>query len=60
MHALTYGVQYSDKERVGEKLGYPCTNLNRQTYECLEYGKDAVRNEISSQPGGTQKRYANR
>lgn len=56
MHALTYGVQYSDKERVGEKLGYPCTNLNRQTYECLEYGKDAVRNEISSQPGGTQKR----
>ncbi len=56
MHALTYGVQYSDKERIGEKLGYPCTNLNRQTYECLEYGKDAVRNEISSQPGGTQKR----
>lgn len=56
LHALTYGVQYSDKERVGEKLSYPCLNLNSQTYECTEYASEAVSNEMTSQPGGTQKR----
>lgn len=55
-HAFTYGIQYSDKERVGEKQSYPCLNVNTQTYECLEYGSEAVSSEMSSQPGGTQKR----
>ncbi|WP_166112739.1 TonB-dependent receptor [Pseudoalteromonas sp. Z9A5] len=55
-HTLTYGVQYSDKERVGSKLSYPCLNLDFQTYECIEYANDAVQDEITSQPGGTQKR----
>ncbi|MBB1385861.1 TonB-dependent receptor [Pseudoalteromonas sp. SG45-5] len=55
-HALTYGIQYSDKERIGTKLSYPCLNLNRQTYQCVEYANNAVQAEITSQPGGTQKR----
>lgn len=56
MHALTYGVQYSNKERVGEKLSYPCVNLDSQTYQCLAYATQLQTTEMTSQPGGEQKR----
>lgn len=55
-HALTYGMQYSEKDRVGTKLSYPCLNLDMQTYQCIDYAEQAIQNEITSQPGGTQKR----
>ncbi|MDQ9090222.1 TonB-dependent receptor [Pseudoalteromonas haloplanktis] len=56
MHALTYGVQYSNKERLGEKQSYPCVEYNPQTYACLEYASDLTYSEMGSQPGGEQKR----
>ncbi|MFY8325197.1 TonB-dependent receptor domain-containing protein [Pseudoalteromonas sp. ZZD1] len=55
-HALTYGVQYSDKERVGDKQSYPCLEYNMQTYACLEYGNELIYSQMTSQPGGKQKR----
>ncbi|MCG9759010.1 TonB-dependent receptor [Pseudoalteromonas sp. Isolate6] len=55
-HTLTYGVQYTDKERIGEKTALPCIKLNYETYACEQYGTTKVTAEMTSQPGGTQKR----
>lgn len=56
MHALTYGVQYSDKERVGDKQSYPCLEYNMQTYACIKYSPELTYSQMTSQPGGEQKR----
>lgn len=55
-HTLTYGVQYTDKERVGEKTALPCLKVNYQTYACEQYGTTVETTEMTSQPGGTQTR----
>lgn len=55
-HVLTYGVQYTDKDRVGEKTAYPCEQIDYQTYECLKYSDTMKTEEMTSQPSGTQKR----
>ena len=55
-HTLTYGVQYTDKERVGEKTALPCERVNYETYACEQYGTVAVTGEMTSQPGGDQAR----
>lgn len=57
MHALTYGLQYSDKERVGDKQSYSCLEYNMQTYACIKYGSEILFSEMASQPGGEQKRF---
>lgn len=56
MHALTYGVQYSDKERVGDKQSYPCLEYNMQTFSCIKYSPELTYSQMTSQPGGEQKR----
>ncbi|MBQ4851859.1 TonB-dependent receptor domain-containing protein [Pseudoalteromonas sp. MMG012] len=55
-HALTYGVQYTDKERIGEKTALPCERINFETYACEQYGTVAQTGEMTSQPGGDQVR----
>ncbi|TMO62553.1 TonB-dependent receptor domain-containing protein [Pseudoalteromonas aurantia] len=55
-HTVTYGVQYTDKERVGEKTALPCERVNYETYACEQYGTVAVTGEMTSQPGGDQAR----
>ncbi len=55
-HLLTYGVQYTDQERIGEKTALPCLSYDPMTGRCTEYGSAPVTSEISSQPGGDQRR----
>ena len=55
-HTLTYGVQYSTKDRVGEKTGYPCLQYDPSGRVCVANGDVAETTEITSQPGGTQER----
>jgi hemoglobin/transferrin/lactoferrin receptor protein len=55
-HTLTYGVQYSAKDRVGEKTGYPCLQYDPSGRVCVANGDVAQTTEITSQPGGTQER----
>lgn len=55
-HTLTYGVQYTDQERIGEKTALPCEEVDYQTYRCVKYGDTPRKSEMTSQPGGTQKR----
>ncbi len=55
-HALTYGLQYSTKDRVGEKTGYPCLQYDPSGRVCIAKGTVAQTTEITSQPGGTQER----
>jgi len=55
-HTLTYGVQYSAKDRVGEKTGYPCLQYDASGRVCITQGDVAETTEITSQPGGTQER----
>ncbi|RXF04366.1 TonB-dependent receptor [Pseudoalteromonas sp. PS5] len=55
-HTVTYGVQYTDKERIGEKTALPCLKINYETYACEQYGTTPTTAEMTSQPGGTQKR----
>lgn len=53
-HALTYGVQGSQKDRVGEKLSFACTEYDNATRSCNAYTDVATTAEMSSQPGGEQ------
>ena len=55
-HTLTYGVQYTDKDRVGEKTALPCERINYETYACEQYGTVPQSSEMTSQPGGEQAR----
>lgn len=55
-HTLTYGVQYTDQERIGEKTALPCEEVDYETYRCVKYGDTPRKSEMTSQPGGTQKR----
>ena len=55
-HTFTYGMQYTDKERIGEKTALPCLQVNYETYACLQYGTEPETSEMTSQPGGTQTR----
>ena len=55
-HTLTYGVQYSSKDRVGEKTGFPCLQYDPSGRVCIANGTVAETSEITSQPGGTQER----
>ena len=55
-HTLTYGVQYSSKDRVGEKTALPCVQYDPSGRQCIANGTTATTEEISSQPGGTQER----
>lgn len=55
-HTLTYGVQYTDQERIGEKTALPCEQVDYATYSCVKYGDTPRKSEMTSQPGGTQKR----
>jgi hemoglobin/transferrin/lactoferrin receptor protein len=55
-HTLTYGVQYTDQERVGEKTALPCEQVDYETYRCVKYGDTPRKSEMTSHPGGSQKR----
>lgn len=55
-HILTYGVQYSSKQRLGEKTALPCVEFDASGRQCIANGTTATTEEISSQPGGTQDR----
>ncbi|MDP5213663.1 TonB-dependent receptor [Pseudoalteromonas tunicata] len=57
-HALTYGLQYTNQERIGNKTAFPCLKLNRATYQCEQYGESATTAQMSSQPAGEQNRFA--
>jgi hemoglobin/transferrin/lactoferrin receptor protein len=52
-HTLTYGIQASKKDRIGEKLTLKCLDEPR-TRTCNKYADVATVAEISSQPGGQQ------
>ena len=55
-HTLTYGLQYTDQERVGEKTALPCEQIDYATYQCIQYGDTPQKSEMTSHPGGSQTR----
>lgn len=55
-HTLTYGLQYTDQERVGEKTALPCEQVDYETYRCVKYGDTPRKSEMTSHPGGSQQR----
>ena len=57
-HALTYGLQYTSQERVGNKTAFSCLQFNRATYRCEQYSDTATTSQMSSQPSGEQDRFA--
>jgi hemoglobin/transferrin/lactoferrin receptor protein len=54
LHTLTYGLQASNKERIGEKLSFDCTDYDTSTRSCNAYADVATIAEMSSQPSGQQ------
>jgi hemoglobin/transferrin/lactoferrin receptor protein len=56
-HTLTYGIQASNKERVGDKLGFACLDYDSATRSCNAYSDVATMSEMSSQPGGKQNKF---